>query len=436
MLWQFLVIVLLTLLNGLFAMSELALVSSRRTRLLQLAQDGNRGADAALRLLDDPTRFLSTVQVGITLVGIVAGAYGGATLGDALGHQLDHVAFIAPYGDAVAITAVVILITYLSLILGELVPKRIALHNPERLAALMAQPMEVLSRLAAPLVGLLKHSTEAVLRLLRLGGGRGSTVTEDEVRSLISEGTQLGIFVPQERQMIEGVLRLADRSVRLIMTPRSDIVWLNVDDDVETLSNQLKACEHTRYPVCRGSVDEIIGVVHAKHLLEQILRSESLDLEVCIVQPLVVPRAIAALQVLDQFKKAHVDIAIVVDEFGTVEGLLTLTDIMEAIAGEFPDVGEAVEDYALERPDGSWLVDGMMPMDEFEERLGLSGLRAGGRYETVAGFILHRLGHLPSTGESMEVRDVRFEIVDMDGRRIDKILVQPPAALEGETLDL
>lgn len=435
--WELVVIFLLILLNGAFAMSEMAVVSSRRARLKMMVTRGSRGAGLALRLIDDPSRFLSTVQIGITLIGIVAGAYGGATLGEELGAWLNTFPLFEPYGEALGFGIVIMAITYLSLIFGELVPKRVALHSPERIAILAAAPMMLISKVAAPLVWLLKLSIDAVLRVLKRDTARETAVTEDEVKSLISEGTLAGIFVPAEREMIEGVLRLADRAVRVIMTPRNDVVWLDVGDTPAQVRRKISQAGFSHFPVCRGALDELIGVVHTKDLLDAALRGETLSLVKHAVEPMVVPEGTSALRLLEQFKKTGVHIAVIVDEFGTVEGIATLTDILEAIVGELPEQGETALPEAVQREDGSWLVDGMMPMDEFEDRVGLHGLRAPGKYETVGGFILHVLGHFPVTGENFLHDGTRFEVVDMDGRRVDKVLVHPQSNDDkGETLDL
>jgi putative hemolysin len=421
------VILALIVLNGALAMSEMAVVSSRRARLDTMAASGSRGARIALRLIDDPNRFLSTVQIGITLVGILAGAFGGATLAGRLGTWLDRFPVVAPHGDALAIAIVVPAITYLSLIVGELVPKRIALANPERVASALAPSMNALSRFAAPAVWLLRDSTDAVLGLLGLSGTRDTAVTEEEVRSMITEGTQAGIFVPQEREMIEGVMRLADRTVRAVMTARTDIVWIDIEDTHDEILRTLTEARHSRLLVCRGSTDEPVGVVHTKDLLPAALRRETIDLEAHLVPPLVVPDRTPALRLLDLFRKEGVHMAVVVDEFGSTQGVVTPTDVLEAIAGELPELGEEPELELVRRDDGSWLVDGLVPIDEFEDRMGLKDLREGHDFQTVAGFVLHHLGHLPNIGEALEVRDLRFEVVDMDGRRIDRILVSGPA---------
>jgi putative hemolysin len=279
------IVVALTLLNGVFSMSELAVVSSRKARLQHMADDGNRGARTALQLIDDPSRFLSTVQIGITMVSVVAGAYGGATLGERFGVWLDTVPGLAGYGRAVGVTTVLVAITYLSIVLGELIPKRIALKNPERVASLVARPMRTLSRIVAPMVWLLGASTDVALRLLGLHGARETTVTEEEVRSMITEGTQAGVFVPAEKAMIDGVLRLADRSVRTIMTPRPDIVWLDLNDPQDLLLNEIKTREHSHYPVCRGALDEIVGIVHTRDLLAAAVQGRPFDLEAQAVTP-------------------------------------------------------------------------------------------------------------------------------------------------------
>lgn len=426
-LWELLFIFFLILLNGAFAMSELAVVSSRRARLKRMVTRGSRGASAALRLIDDPSRFLSTVQIGITLIGIGAGAYGGATIGEEFGAWL-NLSFpaLAPYGEAIGMGLVIMAITYLSLIFGELVPKRLALHNPERIAVIVAPPMLWLSKAAAPLVWFLKVSIDAILRLLKRDMPRENTVTEDEVKSLITEGTQSGIFVPQEREMIEGVLRLADRTVRMIMTPRNEVVWLDVNADPKLIQRQIAESGFSHFPVCRGALDELIGIVHAKDLLDATLRGEPLTVAKYIHEPMVVPESTPSLRLLEQFKKTGVHIAVVVDEFGMVEGVATLTDIMESIVGELTEKGEKPTLETVQREDGSWLVDGMMPIDEFEDRVGLHGLKSTGKFETVGGFVLHVLGHFPVTGEHFMYEGTRFEVVDMDGHRVDKVLVHPP----------
>lgn len=424
------IILLLTLANGVFAMSELALVSSRRGRLQGLAEEGDAGAEAALRLIDEPSRFLSTVQIGITLVGVLAGAYGGATLGARLGAWFDGFAVLGDRGEPLGVGLVIVSITYLSIVLGELIPKRVALRDPERIAAFMARPMRLLSRVAAPFVWLLGTSTDGLLRLFRLHGGREATVTEEEVRSLIHEGTRAGIFEPQEEEMIEGVLRLSDRTVRTIMTPRPDVVWLDPEEPHETLFEKIRTGGHSRYPVCRGELDRIVGVVHTRDLLDDAVRGRPLDVTTRAVEPLVVHDGTPVLKLLDLMKAGGQHLAVVVDEYGSIEGLVSMTDILETIAGDLPELGEDPEVAAVRREDGSWLIEGWMPVDEFEATLGLTGLRQAGDFHTIAGFVLHRIGHVPGAGEAFEHGGHRFEVVDLDGHRIDKILVVPPPERE------
>ena len=432
---EIIVIIALTLLNGVFAMSEMAVVSSRKARLQGMADQGVRGARAAMQLIDNPSRFLSTVQIGITMVGVIAGAYGGATLGERFGAWLDTFPALAGHGQTLGVGLVIVAITYLSIVLGELIPKRIALLAPERTASIIAGPMRTLSRIAAPFVWLLGTSTDLLLRLLGLHGERDETVTEDEVRSMISEGTQAGVFDPREKEMIDGVLRLADRTVRTIMTPRPDVVWLDVGDSQEVVINEIRTSGHSRFPVCRGELDEIVGIIHNKDLLELAFQGKAVDLAKAAAKPLVVHDGTAILKLLDMMKKSGLHMAIVVDEYGSVEGLATITDILETIAGDLPEPGETVEVDAIQREDGSWLVNGSMPVDEFEDELGIRGLKDGGDYHTIAGFVLHGIGHIPKPGESFEHEGVRFEVVDMDGRRIDKILVVPPARTPLEELE-
>lgn len=426
-LWEALIVVLLILLNGLLAMSELAIVSSRRARLQHLAARGSRGAQTALRLIEHPARFLSTVQVGITLIGIVAGAFGGTTIAAPLGDWLDGFAFLAPHGEAVAIALVVAMITYLSLVVGELVPKRIALRAPERVAVKIARPMYVLSQVASPAVWLLGSSTELTLRLLGVRGGREETVTEEEVRALITEGTRAGVFAPQEKAMIEGVLRLADRTVRATMTPRAEVVWLDIEDPPEQLRQNIRRAGHSRLLLCRGDIDELIGVVSTRDLINQMVEGKELDLESVAVRPLIVHESLPVLRLLDMLRSAPINLAVVVDEYGSLQGIVTPSDILETVAGVVPEHGEAVEPHAVRREDGSWLVDGMMPVDEFEDRVGLRGLRDTGEFDTIAGFALWQLGRVPKPGETFTWNGWRFEVVDMDGRRIDKLLLVPPA---------
>lgn len=424
---EILVVLLLILTNGLLAMSELAIVSSRRSRLERMARLGNSGARTALLLIDDPSRFLSTVQIGITLVGILAGAVSGATFADKLGDWFETFPSIPPHGDTIAIGLVVVVITYISLIVGELVPKRIALANPERIASLVAKWMKLLSRVAAPAVWLLKLSTDAILRFMKLSEARGEIVTEDEVKSLIAEGVRAGIFAPQEREMIDSVLRLADRPVRVIMTPRSKVVWVDAGADCETLKRVVEASRFSRLLVCDDSIDHAVGVVHTKDLLPLALRNEPIALQSLMVPALVVPDRISVLKLIDRFRIEGVHMAVVVDEYGVTEGVATLTDLLESIAGELPESGETAKLLIVQRDDGSWLVDGTLPIDEFEDHVGLRGLREHGDFHVVAGFVLHQFGHLPAVGESFLYQDVRFEVVNVDGRRIDKVLVQPAA---------
>jgi magnesium and cobalt exporter, CNNM family len=416
-------VMILMVINGIFALSEMAVVSSRKVRLEGLAKGADAGARAALDLVADPGRFLSTVQIGITLVGVVAGAYSGATIAEPLGAQLDRLSWIAPHGGQVAIVLIVVAVTYLSLVIGELVPKRIALANPERIAATIAQPMIMLSRIAAPAVWLLRVSSDVLLRLVGLSGARRANITEDEIKALIAEGTRVGTFVPEEQAMIEGVLRLTDRTVRVIMTQRSDIAWIDMSASREALVALVKDSPHTEFLVCDGSIDKAVGLVGARDLLRAVLVGDELEIGRLVRPTLFVAERTPVLTLIDLFRRRGVRIAVVVDEYGGTEGLVTATDVLEGIAGALPDHDEGEAPTTVQRPDGSWLVDGLLPIDEFEDICGISGFRGAGDFATVAGFVIHELGRLPCVGDRVARDDVELEVVDMDGMRIDKLLV-------------
>jgi len=422
MVFEITIVLLLLVLNGFFAMSELAVVSARRGRLQRLASEGDSGAQVALELASEPDKFLSSVQIGITLIGILTGAFSGATLAEKLGQWLRGFPLIAPYGSTIALVVVVMAITYLTLIFGELVPKQIALGNADGVAARVARPMRLVARVGGPLVAALGWSSRVVLRLLGVQPRRDQTVTEEEIISLVAEGAESGVFAKMERRMIEGVLRLADRPVRSIMTPRRNVVWIDPDDDPQEIVPRVLACDFSRFLVCRGSVDEVIGVVRKKDLLNLCLTGNPLDLRSVVRQPLVVPETVSVLKTLDLFRSRPVHMAIVVDEYGSLEGVVTQTDILEAIAGDLPNFTDEADDAEIvQRDDGSLLLDGMLAIDDLREALGFRNVPEGD-YSTLAGLILHLLARIPQVGEHVELNGWRLEVVDMDGRRIDKVL--------------
>ncbi len=421
--WEIAVVGLLILVNGFFAMSELAIVSARRARLQQMVQKGSRGAERAMRLAEDPTGFLSTVQVGITLVGIFNGAYSGATLSAPLAKALAGIPALAAYANGLAIAIVVIVVTYLSLIIGELVPKRIALNNAEGIAAFAATPMLILSRIGAPIVWFLRVSTDAVLTLLRVPRVVEQTVTEEEVKTMIAEGAESGVFHPEERTMLEGVIRIADRTVRSILVPRPDVVWLDIEDEPATIMQEMRESGHSRFPVSRGEVDEVVGVMHAKDAFDQLSRTGKVDFSTAVKEPLFVDEHMPIIRLLERFRNSPVHMAIVLDEHGSFEGIVTPTDILIAIAGDLPqNEGDLEDPDAVQRADGSWLLSGRIAIDEVERLFNETGMNENEDYNTLAGFVLNQLGHIPEAGEAFEWRDWHFEVVDLDGRRIDKVI--------------
>jgi len=432
------VVVALILLNGVFAMSETALISAREARLKERAEAGSGGAEAALELAGSPNRFLSTVQIGISLVAVLSGAFGGAALAGPLADLLRNVPALAPYANGLAFGAVVLGITYLSLILGELVPKRLALNAPEAVASRVSRPMRLLSVLASPAVWFLGLSTEAVLRLLP--GGRRSEeppVTEGEVEILLEAGAQAGVFEEAERDMVGNIFRLGDRRVREIMTPRPRVVWLDADDTPEEHWAQVVASRHSHFPVAKGDLDDLLGLASIKDALARARfdGSSPPDLTASLIPPPIVSEGAPALELLETFKKSGLRVAIVVDERGGIEGLVTLADVLEAIVGELPDADEPSEGPAfVRREDGSWLVDGLLLADVLKERLGLKELphEDEGDYQTVGGLMVTQLERIPETGDSFDWQGFRFEVVDMDARRVDKVLVTPERA-DGST---
>ena len=418
------IIAVLILLNGVFAMSELAIVSSRSPRLQAAEKRGSRGAAIARKLAADPGRFLSTVQVGITLIGILAGAYSGASLGGPVGERLQALFGLDDQNALATGFAVVIAVTtYFSLIAGELVPKQFALRSPERIAIAMAVPMYWLSKVAAPLVWLLDNSSALVFRLLGLNRESEDRVTAEELHLIVAEASKSGVIEESERAIISGVVRLADRPVREVMTPRKDVDWIDIASDADAVRAKLLETPHTRIPVARGSVDEIVGVVQARDIAGALFRGDALDLEKLTRAAKVIHDQIDAMDALEELRVAEVPMLFVHDEYGHFEGLVTPADLLAAIAGEFAsdqDIGS--EPFVVERDDGSLLIAGSMPADQMAERLGIE-LADDRDYATAAGHALAILKHLPKEGEVFRDRGWRFEIVDMDGRKIDKLLV-------------
>lgn len=417
------IIFALVLVNGVFAMSELAIVSARRARLEAMARAKVRGASTALALAADPGKLLSTSQIGITLIGIIAGAYSGASLGAPVGQRLDWMGLSAGLAETLGFTIVIGITTYASLVIGELVPKQIALRSPEAIAVVVAAPMLWLSRAAAPLVWLLDSSSALLFRLMRLQRESEDNVTAEELHMIVAEASKSGIIEEHERSIISGVVRLADRPVREVMTPRTDIEWIDATLDEDGIRAALMTAGHSRLPVAEGSVDAVIGVVQARDIAQALFRGEAIDLRALMRQAPVVLDQIDAMDALDALRAAEVPMAFIHDEYGHFEGIVTPANLLAAIAGEFAsDTDPDVEPSVVERDDGSLLVAGNMAADALAERLGIS-LPEDRDYATVAGLALSVFRHLPGEGESFVEQGWKFEIVDLDGRRIDKLLV-------------
>ena len=431
---EIVIILALIVANGVFAMSEIAVVSARKARLQQRVAEGHAGARRALELAESPNRFLSTVQIGITLVGIFTGAFGGATLAEQLAVMLERYEAIAPYAEEIGLGIVVLGIAYLSLVVGELVPKRIGLNAPERIASLLAGPMHALSVLAGPAVTFLTASTDGLLRLLRVQRVDDPPVTEEEIAHLLEAGTQAGVFHEDEQELVERVFWLADQRVSALMTPRHRVVWLDADDPPEVNRRKMFEQRYTRYLVCEKDVDHVVGMVHVRDLWSNIAAGKPFDVRGCTRQPLFVPESTRALRVLELFRAAGIHLAVVVDEYGGVEGIVTLNDVLEEIVGEMTVAGAARQPTITRREDGSWLIDASLAMHDVREALGLEERRADERrdYRTLGGFILARLGRIPNVGDHFDAEGLRFEVVDMDGHRIDKVLIAGDPHAAGE----
>jgi putative hemolysin len=417
-------LVFLIILNGLFAMSEMALTASRKARLQVMVETGESGAQAAIDLHDNPTKFLSTVQIGITSIGVLNGIVGEAAFAEPLAIWLRQFGAISEKVAGISATGLVVVsITFVTIIFGELVPKRLGQMYPEAVARLVAPAMEVLSLVARPFVKLLSWCTEGTLRLLGIRAGPNRSVTEEEIAASLEEGLDAGIIEAQEHQMVRNVFRLDNREAGSMMIPRTDIVWLDQSAPIEQALKAMAAQEHSRYPVCRGGLNDVLGVVSAQSLLQQSLQGQALSLTENLQAPVFVPETLSGMELLDQFRASSAQLVFVVDEYGEVQGVITVRDVLEAITGEFTTPFGA-QSWAVQREDGSWLFDGLIPVPELKDRLNLKELpdEGRGRYNTLAGMIMLLLGRLAQTADHVEWQGWRFEVVDLDGKRVDKVL--------------
>jgi len=426
---EILILILLILTNGFFSLAEMAVVSARKVRLEQRAEEGNKGAETALGLARQPTRFLSTVQTGITLIGILSGAFGGATIAEWLAAYFARSPSLQPYSEAIGVGIVVTLVTYLSLVIGELVPKRLALNNAEAIAAAVAPLMEFVSKIARPVVSLLSVSTEILVRLLKIKPTNEPAITEEEVKILIEQGRQTGIFEDVEQEIVERVFRLSDRTVNSLMTHRSEMVWLDIDDLPEENLKKILASGHTNFVVCKGGFDKVIGILRSKDLLREYAAGRPIGIPTSLPMPPFVPEGMKALELVARLRHDKSPVALIVDEYGTIDGMVTLTDVLEAIVGDISALDDEGEPAATRREDGSWLLDGMMSVDELQMLFDLDGLpEEAADYDTLGGLFMAQMGRIPTVGDKFEWNDLRFEVMDMDGHRVDKVLVMPVAA--------
>jgi putative hemolysin len=428
---ELLLVSVLIVLNGVFVMSEMAIVSARKVRLQQLANHGDRRAEVALDLAMSPDRFLPTVQVGITLMAILSGARGESAISRLLAPQLEQW-LPRQYSEPIAAILAIATITYLTIVIAELVPKQIALNSPEKIASFVARPIDLLARLSTPLIFMLSRSTNFVVKLFGIRRTERPEVTEEEIKVMIEQGTETGMFEESEQDMVEGVLSLGDLKIGALMTPRPDITWIDINDRVGITRQKIIDSDYSRLPVCEGELDRVLGVVHVADLLSQTLKGEEINLTASLSQPLFIPESTRGLKVLEQFKKFGTHIAMVVDEYGVIQGLVTMHDLFEEIFGDITDFNEEPEEpQIIQREDGSWLLDGMLSIEELLEQFDIPESAIDrGNYHTLGGFAIMQLGKIPISGEYFEWRQLRFEIVDMDGKRVDKILVKSSESIE------
>ena len=419
------IIFALLLANGVFAMAEIAIVSSRKAKLRQLADGGDTRARLALQLAESPNTFLATVQIGITLVGVLAAAFSGASLAEKLARPLKEITWLTPYADETAFAIVVVMLTYFTLVIGELVPKRIGLGNPEGVASVLAGPMHLLSRVGSPVVNLLGRSTDALLAIFRIKPEPEVKVTEDEVRLLVKEGMRAGVFHPQEPAMIESVMAFDRMPVRDLMTPRSKIIWINAADAHDTVWQRIVVSAHSVFPVYEGRRDNVIGLVTVKAIYANLAAGAPVNVRDLTTPALVVPESLSATALLEKFKATGKHVALATDEFGAISGLISLHDIMESIVGDLPSPSDRLKPRAVRRDDGSWIVDGMLEAADFERIVTDFPLHRGAErdYQTFAGFIVKHLGHVPAEGETFNHHGYRVEVIDLDGHRVDKVLL-------------
>jgi putative hemolysin len=432
-----LVILLLVLANGALAMSEFAIISARKERLQQWAESGNVKAGTALKLAKSPNHFLATVQVGISVVGVLSGVFGGYKIANNLADWLSLFPALAPYNQSLALGTVVLAISFLQLLVGELAPKRLALDNPERIAVFVSPVMAFFSTVTSPAVRFLSASTDLVLRMIGMKPSTEPPITEEEIKLLISQGTLAGVFEEAEKTMLERVFRLGDRRVGVLMTPRKRIIWLDINDPPEKHRRIIAKSIHSSFPVCQGRLSNTLGIVQVRDLLIRTMAGRPISLKAALKQPLFVHETMHVLRVLERFKETGTRMAMIIDEYGTIEGLVTLTDILEAIVGDLPSVDEPEGPKVAQREDGSWLVDGLLPVDELKEMFRIKTLpeESAGHYQTLGGFAMTHLSRIPSAGDRFECCGLRFEILDMDGHRVDKVLIEQvaqPATEEDE----
>jgi len=416
---EILFIAFLIAMNNILAMTEAALLAVRKARLQQRVNEGDKKAAIALKLVENPNQFLSVIQIGITLIDVLTGAVTGATLAIMFARLFENTPMLAPYSDSLGLALGVLIVTYFSIILGELVPKRLAIQNPEKIASNFAQPMLLFTKVLAPVVRFLSFSTNLVLRLIGIRPSTEPPVTEEEIHVLLDQGTQAGIFEEAEQDMVAGVFRLNDRRVYSLMTPRTEILWLDVRDTPDKILKKMDEGPYSRFPVCQGSLDNVLGIVKARKLLTLSLAGQPIHLKECLSPALFIPETTFASRALEVFKESNKEMVLVMDEFGGVTGLLTINDVLEEIVGDI----EISEPQVTQRQDGSWLLDGMLDIDEFKELFHLGLLPNENDYETLAGFVMTSLGRIPQAADRFEWEGLRFEVMDMDARRVDKVLV-------------